>query len=127
MKNSQTFEDREISDSVLSSMEELIQAHINELIEKYNTQLIKNGKRLDSGDIVKLRKAIRGDKLKIKMTFSSSITQKLMDDWDIYPTSLRQSTFDNIESMTFESSGGKVTLTSDDAKHIRELAGDDTE
>ena len=96
MKNSQTFEDREISDSVPSSMDELIQAHINELIEKYNTQLIKNGKRLDSGDIVKLRKAIRGDKLKIKMTFSSSITQKLMDDWDIYPTSLRQSTFEDV-------------------------------
>jgi len=127
MKNSQTFEDREISDSVLSSMEELIQAHINELIEKYNTQLIKNGKRLDSGDIVKLRKAIRGDKLKIKMTFSSSITQKLMDDWEIFPMSLRQSTFDNIESMTFESESGAVTLTSEDAKHIRELARDDTE
>lgn len=96
MKNSQTFEDREISDSVLASMEELIQAHINELIEKYNTQLIKNGKRLDSGDIVKLRKAIRGDKLKIKMTVSSSITQKLMDDWSICPLSLRQSTIDNV-------------------------------
>ena len=96
MKNSQTFEDREISDEVLLSMEEIIQAHINELIEKYNTQLRKNGKRLDAGDIVKLRKAIRGDKLKIKMTFSSSITQKLMDDWSICPMSLRQSTLEDV-------------------------------
>lgn len=94
MKNSQTLEDRELSDSVLSSMEELVQAHINELIEKYNNQLQKNGKRLDQGDVVKLRKVIRGDKLRIRMTISSSITPKLLDDWDIFPVSLKQSTFD---------------------------------
>lgn len=102
MKNSQTLEDRELSDSVLSSMEELVQAHVNELIEKYNTQLQKNGKRLDQGDIVKLRKAIRGDKLRIKMTISSSITPKLLEDWDVYPVSLKQSTFD------VESTGDEV-------------------
>lgn len=97
MKNSQTLEDRELSDSVLSSMEELIQAHVNELIEKYNTQLVKNGKKLDQGDVVKLRKAIRGDKLKIKMTISSSVNQKLLDDWDIYPVSLNQGVLDDFK------------------------------
>ena len=98
MKNSQTLEDRELSDSVLSSMEELITDHVNELIKKYNTQLVKNGKRLDQGDVVKLRRAIRGDKLRIRMTITSSVNQKLLDDWDIFPVSLNQGSLDDIET-----------------------------
>lgn len=99
MKNSQTLEDRELSDDVLHSMEELIQDHVNELIEKYNTQLMKNGKRLDQGDVVKLRRAIRGDKLRIKMTISSSVNQKLLDDWDIFPVSLKQGSLNDFETV----------------------------
>jgi len=98
MKNSQTLEDRELSDDVLHSMEELIQDHVNELIEKYNTQLMKNGKRLDQGDVVKLRRAIRGDKLRIKMTISSSVNQKLLDDWDIFPVSLNQGSLNDFDN-----------------------------
>jgi len=98
MKNSQTLEDRELSDSVLTSMEELITDHVNELIKKYNTQLVKNGKRLDQGDVVKLRRAIRGDKLRIRMTITSSVNQKLLDDWDIFPVSLNQGSLDDIET-----------------------------
>ena len=98
MKNSQTLEDRELSDSVLTSMEELITDHVNELIKKYNTQLVKNGKRLDQGDVVKLRRAIRGDKLRIRMTITSSVNQKLLDDWDIFPVSLNQGSLDDFET-----------------------------
>lgn len=92
MKLSQSLEDRELSDVVLSSMKELIDRNIDEIVEKYNGQLIKNGKRLDAADINNLKKAIRGDKLKIRMTITSNITPKLLEDWDIYPVSLRQST-----------------------------------
>lgn len=103
MKNSQTLEDRELSDSVLTSMEELITDHVNELIKKYNTQLVKNGKRLDQGDVVKLRRAIRGDKLRIRMTITSSVNQKLLDDWDIFPVSLNQGSLDDFETGEDES------------------------
>jgi len=99
VKLSQSLEDRELSDVVLSAMKELIDRNIDEIVEKYNGQLVKNGKRLDAFDISKLKKAIRGDKLKIRMTITSSITPKLLDDWDICPVSLRQSTLNVDEEL----------------------------
>ncbi|MDD4588840.1 MAG: hypothetical protein PHG06_00225 [Parabacteroides sp.] len=85
MKLSQTLDRNELSREVLESIEPLTRANINELIEKYCTQLEKNGKRLDKGDKVRLAQLIRSDKLKIGMCISSSITSKLLEDNDIFP------------------------------------------
>ena len=91
MKLSQTLDRNELSREVLESIEPLTQANINELIEKYCTQLEKNGKRLDKGDKVRLAQLIRSDKLKVGMSISSSITSKLLEDNDIFPVLINSS------------------------------------
>lgn len=97
MRHSQTLEKSELSRDVLDSMDEMIRANIDELVGKYDAQLRKNGKRLDKGDVARLKQAIREDKLKVGMTISSSITPKLLDDWDIYPVSLNQGVLDDFK------------------------------
>jgi len=100
MKLSQSLEDRELSDTVLDAVKDLTDKNLDELIEKYNSQLRKDGKYLDNSDVAKLKKVLRSEKLKIKMTISSAITPKLLEDWDIYPISVNQTTFDSTSSDT---------------------------
>ena len=87
MKLSQTLNDSELSKTVLSAVQDLVMKNVNEIVEKYSSQLEKDGKYLDPADVIRLKSAIRQDKLKIGMTISSSITPKLLEDCDIYPIS----------------------------------------
>lgn len=87
MKLSQSLTDHELSKTVLGAIQDLVMKNIDELVEKYNSQLEKDGNYLDPADIIKLKSVIRSDKLKISMTITSSITPKLLEDWDIYPLS----------------------------------------
>lgn len=96
MKNSQSFEDHELADAVLEAVKDLVDKNLDELVEKYNSQLVKDGKYLDAQDQAKLKRAIKSEKLKIKMTISSAITPKLLEDYNIFPLSNKQSTFKNV-------------------------------
>ena len=87
MKLSQTLNDNELSKTVLSAVQDLVMKNVNEIVEKYSSQLEKDGKYLDPADVIELKRAIRQDKLKIGMTISSSITPKLLEDCNIYPIS----------------------------------------
>lgn len=97
MKLSQSLSDHELSKAVLDAVNDLVMKNIDELVEKYNSQLEKDGNYLDPADVIKLRSVIRSDKLKISMTISSSITPKLLEDWNIYPLSRRQGTLKQFE------------------------------
>lgn len=97
MKLSQSLTDHELSKTVLGAIQDLVMKNIDELVEKYNSQLEKDGNYLDPADIIKLKSVIRSDKLKISMTITSSITPKLLEDWDIYPLSKRQGTLKSFE------------------------------
>lgn len=107
MKNSKTFKDGELSESVLASMNEIITRSIDALLTDYSKQLEENGKRLDQGDFVKLRTAVRKEKLTVTMTISTSVDAKLLEAYNCYPIALKQSTFDNVES-------GAVVVGGDD-------------
>ena len=107
MKNSKTFKDDELSESVLASMNEIITRSIDALLTVYSKQLEENGKRLDQGDFVKLRTAVRKEKLTVTMTISTSVDAKLLEAYNCYPIALKQSTFDNVES-------GSVVVDGDD-------------
>lgn len=100
MKNSKTFKDDELSESVLASMNEIITRSIDALLTDYSKQLEENGKRLDQGDFVILRTAVRKEKLTVTMTISTSVDAKLLEAYNCYPIALKQSTFDNVESGT---------------------------
>jgi hypothetical protein len=63
---------------------------IDELCQKYNGQLAKNGRRLTDGDIKRLKPILRTDCLKIRMSISCGITPKLLEDIEMYPISLNQ-------------------------------------
>ncbi len=97
MKLSQSLNDYELSKTVLDAVNDLVMKNIDELVEKYNSQLEKDVNYLDPADIIKLKSVIKSDKLKISMTITSSITPKLLEDWDIYPMSKRQSALTSFE------------------------------
>jgi ribosomal protein S13 len=105
MKLSQSLEGNELSDSVLTSVRDLTEKMINELCQKYNIQLAKNGRRLTEGDLKRLKPILRTDSLKIRMSISCAITPKLLEDIEMYPISSKQTVFEETEEEDDEDTG----------------------
>lgn len=89
MKLSETFEDAELSRSVLRSLEDVIEQVVNELVDGYDTQLFKDGKALPTVSKRALKSSLR-NRVVIKLAVSATINEKLLDDLDIYPQSIDQ-------------------------------------
>jgi len=91
MKNTDTIDGSELPNTVLSAIEEIIQSNVNKLVENYVNQLRTKGLRIDPGDIIILKKAIRSEKMVVTMKVSSSIVPKLLEDYNIYPVLINSS------------------------------------
>ncbi len=102
MKLSQSLENSELSKAVRAAVSDLVTTHVDEIVDKYDVQLRKDGRYLDPADAITLKKAIRQEKLSIKMTISSSITEKLLEDWNIYPLSKNQGSLQDFKPATEE-------------------------
>lgn len=78
-----------MSNSVLEALGSVYNPLINDVVEKYDLQLRKNGQYLNPDEKRRLKGQLKEDMI-IKLNLSINLTKKKMETWEIFPNSEKQ-------------------------------------
>lgn len=96
MKLSQSLDRTELSSDVLAAFSGITETLVDELVEKFDKQLQKNGKFIAEYDLEYLRKLLKQE-ISIKTSITASITPKKLETWNISVLLNTQTTFEDPE------------------------------